>query len=370
MDIKELSGSLNTVYRKSKLMVDIAETKQKLPDAKIGKSKKTDEQPKIIDGSQLNAGNKRREYDIFDVSSISVRLAREIAMFKGANKIEGITIEEKLAKYPEISDEFVNTIIAAGKTIPKIDENYDDLAWGMLVTIGNQVGLSNPEVLMELTGADLAMYFDEKYHKTDDVYEILGNTDQNGNPVKKYNKPEDIWRDIFQTAPNGEFIRGNSGTIMRNMDFERTQSSVGYRSYFSGTWGGGKLSYSTPGDLLTYSLSLEAGDSYWFRSTLQNNPPGAGPAVYHSKGLNKMNEVDKMINYKSALINGYRNMKDESSLYASPKGQHEEMIGVLDRGNEMWLTYKPFRGKGIHEYLPQFRSKNDTNWLKKPDDIN
>lgn len=52
---------------------------------------------------------------------------------------------------------------------------------------------------------------------------------------------------------------------------------------------------------------------------------------------------DKMANYKLALISGYRNLKTDSFLYPSPEDQHEEMIGVLNKGNEIWLTYKPFQ---------------------------
>lgn len=45
---------------------------------------------------------------------------------------------------------------------------------------------------------------------------------------------------------------------------------------------------------------------------------------------------DKMANYKLALISGYRNLKTDSFLYPSPEDQHEEMIGVLNKGNEIW----------------------------------
>lgn len=138
---------------------------------------------------------------------VYLKILDEIDKLKEVKIVNSPTTKELFEIKPEITEQYLITQLEFGESVPKPYESLDYLQWATLMQLGNEIGMTDPNGLLKITEADLQIYFDTKYNKTEMFFDKLGDKDQFGNVIKKYEKPEDIWKDIFQTDAFGEFKR-------------------------------------------------------------------------------------------------------------------------------------------------------------------
>lgn len=92
--------------------------------------------------------------DSFEASSLSTKKAEQSKYYNSSAQSEGSDA---------ITNTYMDEIIAKGKEVPKPDNvKMDDVSWGMLVQLGEEMGLTDADRLSQLTVEDIEAYFYNK----------------------------------------------------------------------------------------------------------------------------------------------------------------------------------------------------------------
>lgn len=92
--------------------------------------------------------------DSFNASSHSVAKSNESVYYNSSSNTEGSKA---------ITDTYMADIVKKGKEVPKPDNvEMDDVSWGILVQLGEKMGLTDADRLAKLTVEDVEAYFYNK----------------------------------------------------------------------------------------------------------------------------------------------------------------------------------------------------------------
>lgn len=92
--------------------------------------------------------------DSFNASSHSVAKSNESVYYNSSSNTEGSKA---------ITDTYMADIVKKGKEVPKPDNvEMDDVSWGLLVQMGEKMGLTDADRLAKLTVEDVEAYFYNK----------------------------------------------------------------------------------------------------------------------------------------------------------------------------------------------------------------
>lgn len=100
-----------------------------------------------VEKTQLN----NPKIDSFNPSDTSVSKSNESRYYNNSSSTEGSNA---------ITDTYMSDIVKKGKEVPKPDNvDMDDVSWGLLVQMGEEMGLTDADRLAKLTVEDIEAYF-------------------------------------------------------------------------------------------------------------------------------------------------------------------------------------------------------------------
>ena len=130
--------------------------------------------------------------DSLNVSQLSANKAEQKQYYDNSAKSEGSKA---------ITDNYMSDIVKKGKEVPKPDNvEMDDVSWGLLVQMGEKMGLTDADRLAKLTVEDVEAYF---YNKN-----ILEKDNLTANEYVKYKKEtmsdKEYWDMVFEAKAKNE----------------------------------------------------------------------------------------------------------------------------------------------------------------------
>jgi len=249
-----------------------------------------------------------------------------------------------------INDEQVQKIIDLGKSVEKPDDEISDFQWGMMVQLGDEMGITDSDALANLTTEDLDRYINEFYKKPLGMKTASdGMLDGNGNVFepKSYDTKGDYWADVFQTDSNGEILKDPYGNPLRNSEFkqdtlvneklEQMNASVKVDSELAIKPYVGKLINMSPALLQNYTFALASGDMAAL--DYAKNATGTLTGSFDNwlpKDFSKYTDEQKISAYKEELNFGFRLL--QSSLMGGPSSKQvaNNYMDMVKSGDYVW----------------------------------
>lgn len=245
-----------------------------------------------LEKTQLN----NPKTDSFNPSDTSVSKSNETSYYKNSSSTEGSNA---------INDTYMSDIVKKGKEVPKPDNvEMDDVSWGILVQMGEKMGLTDADRLAKLTVEDVEAYF---YNKN--ILERGKNLlkeNLTANEYAKYKQEsfsdKEYWDMVFEAKAKNE--KYSIGTIDKN----NTGLKLSATEFFSNK-GNISVTNLSAASLHNVLMAIENEDVELFTYAVNNVKTTNTPKSIEENQKQMIESYDAMQEYAQNTLNPYEQLQ-------------------------------------------------------------
>lgn len=245
-----------------------------------------------LEKTQLN----NPKTDSFNPSDTSVSKSNETSYYKNSSSTEGSNA---------INDTYMSDIVKKGKEVPKPDNvEMDDVSWGILVQMGEKMGLTDADRLAKLTVEDVEAYF---YNKN--ILERGKNLlkeNLTANEYAKYKQEsfsdKEYWDMVFEAKAKNE--KYSIGTIDKN----NTGLKLSATEFFSNK-GNISVTNLSAASLHNVLMAIENEDVELFTYAVNNIKTTNTPKSIEENQKQMIESYDAMQEYAQNTLNPYEQLQ-------------------------------------------------------------
>lgn len=245
-----------------------------------------------LEKTQLN----NPKTDSFNPSNTSVSKSNETSYYKNSSSTEGSNA---------INDTYMSDIVKKGKEVPKPDNvEMDDVSWGILVQMGEKMGLTDADRLAKLTVEDVEAYF---YNKN--ILERGKNLlkeNLTANEYVKYKQEgfsdKEYWDMVFEAKAKNE--KYSIGTIDKN----NTGLKLSATEFFSNK-GNISVTNLSAASLHNVLMAVENEDVELFTYAVNNIKTTNTPKSIEENQKQMIESYDAMQEYAQNTLNPYEQLQ-------------------------------------------------------------
>lgn len=245
-----------------------------------------------LEKTQLN----NPKTDSFNPSDTSVSKSNETSYYKNSSSTEGSNA---------INDTYMSDIVKKGKEVPKPDNvEMDDVSWGILVQMGEKMGLTDADRLAKLTVEDVEAYF---YNKN--ILERGKNLlkeNLTANEYAKYKQEsfsdKEYWDMVFEAKAKNE--KYSIGTIDKN----NTGLKLSATEFFSNK-GNISVTNLSAASLHNVLMAVENEDVELFTYAVNNVKTTNTPKSIEENQKQMIESYDAMQEYAQNTLNPYEQLQ-------------------------------------------------------------
>lgn len=245
-----------------------------------------------IEKPELN----NQKSDSLNVSQLSANKAEQKQYYDNSAKSEGSKA---------ITDNYMSDIVKKGKEVPKPDNvEMDDVSWGLLVQMGEKMGLTDADRLAKLTVEDVEAYF---YNKN--ILERGKNLLQDNftaNEYAQYKKQtmndKEYWDMVFAAKAKNEKYSVNT------IEKSNTGLKLSANEFFSnkGNISVTKLSASSLHNVL---MAFENEDIEFFTYAIKNSKTTDTPKTIAENQKQMIESYDALQEYAQKALSPYEQLQ-------------------------------------------------------------
>lgn len=264
-----------------------------------------------IDTNTINSSKHNPQSYILDISYNSVQKAKELSYYSKSSDADNSSGAQA------INDTYMNEIVKKSQEKTKPDGvEMDDVSWGLLVEMGEQMGLTDPEKLAKLTIKDIEAYFYNKNIVERGKNLLKDNLTANEYAELKNQKfnSEDYWDMVFDENGNKKdysiytINQTNTGLPLSSGEFFSDKGNM-------------KLTDLSAASIHNILIANENKDTALFTYAVKNASTGKEKTVYENQ---------------KAMIDAYNDMQEYALNMPSVYEQTQIIKSAVEKSS---LTY-------------------------------
>ena len=234
--------------------------------------------------------------DSLNVSQLSANKAEQKQYYDNSAKSEGSKA---------ITDNYMSDIVKKGKEVSKPDNvEMDDVSWGLLVQMGEKMGLTDADRLAKLTVEDVEAYFYNKniVEKGNNLLKENLTANEYVNYKKESMSDKEYWDMVFEAKAKNEkysvstIEKSNTGLKLSADEFFSNKGNIGVT----------KLSASSLHNVL---MAFENEDVELFTYAIKNSKTTDKPKTIAENQKQMIESYDAMQEYAQNALSPYEQLQ-------------------------------------------------------------